>query len=85
VSLQIDPALRVGAEVGAKSKGRIHSDAAQTFDDFIDAPGRHIDRFGQRVLADEEDHVVVEKPMRVTLPICCGCLAGCGRVRINAF
>jgi hypothetical protein len=52
VGLQIDPTLRIGAKEHAQAQGRVHGDAAQSFDNFIDAPGRHVNGFGKRVLAD---------------------------------
>ena len=52
VRLQVDPALRVRAEVRAQAQGCIYGDAAQAFDDFVDAARWHINGFGQGVLAD---------------------------------
>lgn len=52
MGLQIDPALRIGAKEHAQAQGSVHSDAAQAFDNFIDAPGWHVNGFGKRVLAD---------------------------------
>ena len=52
MGLQIDPALRISAKEHAQAQGRVHGDATQTFDNFIDAPGWHVNGFGKRVLAD---------------------------------
>ena len=52
MGLQVNPALRIGAEVRTQAQGSIHSDAAQTFNNFMDAPGWHDAGFGKRVLAD---------------------------------
>ena len=49
VGLQVDPALRIGTKERTQAQRGVHADAAQTFDDFIDAPGWHFYCFGQRI------------------------------------
>ncbi len=49
VGLKIQPHLGGPAEVAFEAQGGIDSDSPLAFDDFIDAPGRHADVFGNAV------------------------------------
>ena len=52
MGLLIGRALRINAKEHAQAQGSVHGDAAQAFDNFIDAPGWDFNGFGQRLLAD---------------------------------
>jgi len=49
--LQIHPRLRIDAEKYREAHRRIGGDRPLAVHDFIDAPRRHTDRLGERVLA----------------------------------
>jgi len=52
VRLQGQPALGIDAKEGAQARGGVGGDRSVTLRDLVDAPARHVNRFGQRVLTD---------------------------------
>ena len=57
--LQIQPGHRVAAEVACQAFGGVGADAAAFIDDFVDAGGRHAERYGQGIGAHPERGKVV--------------------------
>ena len=51
MGLQVHPALRIGPEERRQAHRRVGRDRALSLDDLVDAPRRHTDGLGQRILA----------------------------------